>query len=280
MNGGMAWAEVRPRGGARVTVWALAQVVEQHDARFTRTGGRVGIDQLFPAPEWELEGSFGFVNSSAGGGDLVEGLLGARRSFPDGSVVGVTGYREPLLGGHEDLDPRLWNRIIDLEALGPSFAVNGGKLYADALLSEAARDRLWLQLGAENYEDGNLRGIFYAHYQLPVRSGPEEWTVIRPNAFVEAFKRSDVPTYFSPDTHATIGLGGHTVQRRGRFRLEAEVNPQLLLTDGNAGFGVYGLLDASVQLGPANVGASGFAFYDSQDSYWLARAMARVEVEF
>jgi Flp pilus assembly protein TadD len=280
VNGGAAWLELRPGDAARVTVEALAQVVSQDEARFTRTGGRIGFGELYPAPEWSLAGSFGFVNSSAGGGDVVTGSFGVRRFFADGSVLGLTGYREPLLGGHEDLDPRLWNRIIDLGALGPSFAINGGKLYLDQLLREDTRDRLWLQLGAENYEDGNLRGILYAHVQLPLRTAPDDWTVVRPNAFVEAFKRVDVPEYFSPTTHATVGLAGHTIRRRGGLRLEAEVNPQLLVTDGQPGFGVHALLDASVDVGPANVGVSGFAFYDGIDDYWLARAMARVEVVF
>ena len=280
VNGGSAWIDFRPGDVARLRVSALADVVTQHEARYTRTGGRVALDELFLSPEWAVDGSVGFINSSAGGGDIVTGRVAARRYLEGGSVLGVTGYREPLLGGHEDQDPRLWNRIIDLEALGPSFAINGGKAYGDWLLSDERRDRAWVQLGAENYEDGNLRGIFYAHYQLPLRNGPENWTVLRPNAFVEAFKDPDDPDYFSPRTHATVGFAGHTVQQRGRFRLEAEVNPQVLVTNGDVGFGVHGLLDASVQLGAFNVGISGFAFYDSNDAYWLARAMARVEVVF
>lgn len=280
VNGGAAWAFFRPGDVARVGVQALAQVVSQHDARYTRTGGKVSFAELFLTPEWALDGGVGFINSSAGGGDIVTGNVAVRRYFAGGSVLGLTGYREPLLGGHEDMDPRLWNRIIDLAALGPSFAINGGKAYGDWLVSEERRDRVWAQLGAENYQDGNLRGIFYAHYQLPLRNGPESWTVVRPNAFVEAFKDANQPDYFSPETHATLGVAGHTVQRRGRFTFEAELNPQLLVTDGNAGFGVHGLVEASVQLGPANVGISGFAFYDSQDAYWLARAMAHVEVVF
>jgi hypothetical protein len=178
------------------------------------------------------------------------------------------------------MDPRLWNRIINLGALGPSFAINGGKAYGDWQVSDERRDRVWAQLGAENYEDGNLRGIFYAHYQLPLRNGPENWTVLRPNAFVEAFKDPMNPDYFSPRTHATVGVATHTVQQHGRFRIEAEINPQVLATNGEVGFGVHGLIDASVQLGPASVGISGFAFYDSNDAYWLARAMAHVEVVF
>jgi Tfp pilus assembly protein PilF len=280
VNGGALWAHFRPGDVARVGVQALAQVVSQHEARYTRTGGKVGFSELFLTPEWALDGGIGFINSSAGGGDLVTGNVAVRRYFAGGSVLGLTGYREPLLGAHEDMDPRLWNRIIDLEALGPSFAINGGKAYGDWLVSEERRDRVWAQLGAENYQDGNLRGIFYAHYQLPLRNGPENWTVVRPNAFVEAFKDANQPDYFSPETHATLGVAGHTVQRSGRFTFVAELNPQLLVTDGNAGFGVHGLLEASVQLGPANVGISGFAFYDSQDAYWLARAMAHVEVVF
>ena len=280
VNGGSAWFDFRPDGGARVAVTALADVVTQDRARFTRTGGRIAVDELFLSPEWAIGGSVGFVNSSAGGGDVVTGSAEVRRYFDGGSVVGVTGYREPLLGGHEDLDPRLWNRIIDLAALGPSFALNGGKAYGDWLVGDERRDRVLVQLGAENYQDGNLRGIFYAHYQLPLRNGPENWTVLRPNAFAEAFKDPFDPDYFSPRTHAMVGLAGHTVQQRGRFRLEAEVNPQGIVTNGNLGFGVHALLDASVQLGIASVGVSGFAFYDSNDDYWLARAMARIEVAF
>lgn len=280
VNGGAVWADFRPGDAALVTVQALAQVVSQNDARYTRTGGSIALRELFVTPEWALEGSFGFINSSAGGGDIVTGLVGARRYFTGGSVLGITGYREALLGGHEDLDPRLWNRIIDLEALGPSFAVNGGKVFGDWLLSEERRDRLWAQFGAENYEDGNLRGIFYAHYQFPLSNGPNDWTVLRPNAFVEAFKHAHEPDYFSPESHATIGVAAHTVQKHGPFRVEAELNPQLLVTDGDPGFGVHGLLEVSVRVGPADVGISGFSFYDSLDAYWLARAMAFVEVEF
>jgi len=280
VNGGAVWADFRPGDAALVTVQALAQVVSQDDARYTRTGGSVALRELFLTPEWALEGSFGFINSSAGGGDIVTGSAGARRYFTGGSVLGIVGYREALLGGHEDLDPRLWNRIINLGALGPSFAVNGGKVFGDWLLSEERRDRAWVQLGAENYEDGNLRGIFYAHYQLPLRNGPNDWTVLRPNAFVEAFKHAHEPDYFSPETHATMGVAAHTVQRHGPFRIEAELNPQLLVTDGDPGFGVHGLLEVSVRVGPADVGISGFSFYDSLDAYWLARAMAFVEVEF
>ena len=280
VNGGAMWGEFRPGDVALVRIQTLAQVVSQDDARYTRTGGSVAVRELYVTPEWALDGSIGFINSSAGGGNLVEGSLGARRYSTDGSVLGLAGYREPLLGGHEDLDPRLWNRIIDLKALGPSFAINGGKVFGDWLLSEERRDRLWAQLGAENYQDGNLRGIFYAHYQLPLRNGPDDWTVLRPNAYFEAFKDAHVPDYFSPSTHATIGVAGHTVQQRGRLRFEAELNPQLVVTDGRAGFGAHALLDASMQLGPASVGISGFAFYDSEDAYWLARAMAHVEVAF
>lgn len=280
VNGASAWFDFRPSDVARFSLRAIADVVTQDQARYVRTGGRIAVDELFLSPEWALDGSIGFINSSAGGGDVVTGSFALRRWLGGGSVLGLTGYREPLLGGHEDQDPRLWNRIIDLAALGPSFAINGGKAYGDWPVSDERRDRVWAQLGAENYEDGNLRGIFYAHYQLPLRNGPENWTVLRPNAFVEAFKDPDNPDYFSPRTHATVGLAGHTVQQRGRFRLEAELNPQVLVTNGNVGFGVHGLLDASVQIGPANVGISGFAFYDSNDDYWLARAMARVEFEF
>ena len=280
VNAGPAWFDFRPSDVARVSLRAIADVVTQHEARYTRTGGRIAVDELFLSPKWAMDGSFGFINSSAGGGDVVTGSVALRRYLDGGSVLGLTGYREPLLGGHEDQDPRLWNRIIDLAALGPSFAINGGKLYGDWLVSDERRDRVWAQLGAENYEDGNLRGIFYAHYQLPLRNGPESWTVLRPNAFVEAFKDPNNADYFSPETHATVGLATHTVQQSGRFRLEAELNPQVLVTDGNVGFGVHGLVDASVQIGPANVGISGFAFYDSNDAYWLARAMARVEVAF
>jgi len=279
VNGGAVWADFRPRDVGLLTVQAIAQVVSQDEARYTRTGGSVALREVFLTPEWALDGSFGFVDSSAGGGDIVTGSLGARRYFAGGSVLGVVGYREPLLGAHEDLDPRLWNRIIDLAALGPSFAINGGKVFGDWLLSEERRDRLWAQVGAENYQDGNLRGIFYAHYQLPLRNAPDDWTVLRPNAFVEAFKHAHEPDYFSPESHATVGLAGHTVQQHGPFRIEAELNPQLLVTDGEPGFGVHGLLEVSVRLGPANVGISGFSFYDSLDAYWLARAMAFVEVE-
>jgi tetratricopeptide (TPR) repeat protein len=281
LDGGLVHGELWVAAdSARVVAQAIAQVVSQHDTRYTRTGGSVGVRDLFVRPELSIAGDLGFVNSSAGGGDLVTADFDLRWYREDTSVVGLLGYRESLLAGHEDMDPRLFNRIINLAAVTPSFAINGGRLYLDEALRETARDRLWLSAGAENYEDGNLRGYFYGHYQLPLAQRPGLWAVVRPNAFVEAFKRSDVPDYFSPSSHATVGVAGHAIIERGRWRIEGEVDPQILITEGDPGYGAYALLDASVDLGRATVGISGFGFYDSHDDYWLARAMARVVVPF
>lgn len=280
VNGGIMRSEIWADDRAKIALTALAQVVSQHMAKYTRTGGALGVSDVFLRPDLSIAGDVGFENNSAGGGNLVTGRLALRHYFEDTSVVGVTGYRESLLTGHEDLDPRLFNRIINLAALGPNFAINGGRLLLDKALRASAGDRLWVEGGAENYQDGNLRGFVYGHYQLPILSSPGTWAVVRPNAFVETFKRTDVPDYFSPETHAVVGLAAHTIAQSGRFRMEGEANPQLLVTNGEAGYGGYLLLDASVDLGRATVGVSGFGFYDSHDSYWLAHAMARVVVPF
>jgi len=278
--GGMVTASLRPIPAFRLGLRAMAEVLSQDEARFTRTGIEASVDDLFLRPDLLLRGAFGFENASAGGGHLFTGEAELRKYFEGGSQAGVHGYRVSLLSDHEDLDPRLFNRIIDLETVGPTFALNGGVAYVDTLLRDEAEDHLRVVGGAEGYEDGNFRGLVYAHYQLPVDLRPGRWTVVRPNAFFEAFEHPDDPGYFSPSTHATVGFAGHTIRSYGRWEVQAELNPQLLVTEGTAGFGAYGLLDVGTDVGPVNLGVSGFAFYDGIDDYWLTRATARVVVAF
>ena len=113
--------------------------------------------------------------------------------------------------------------------------------------------------------------------QSPVLA-PTAWVALRPNLFVEAFRRTDEPAYFSPSSHATLGTMLHGVLTRDRWRLEGEIDPQALETEGRFGGGAHALVDASVQVGPARVGASTFAFYDSVGDYWLWRVTASVSV--
>lgn len=272
--GGVVW----PVPAVRLTAQGLAGVVEQRDVHYTRTGATIGADNLFPLPDLELAARAGFENYSNGGGNVVTGSVMARKHFDDTSTLSLIGTRESLLSPHDEGEPRAWNRIIDLKRLGPSFAVTGGRVALDKFLREAAGDRLFVELGAQNYEDGNLRGTFYSHYQLPLDERPGSWTVLRPNAYVEAFRHADRPAYFSPSAHASVGTMLHTIQEHGRWRIEAEANPQMIVTDGEVGPGAHALVDVSVHVGRARIGVAGFAFWDGNDDYWLARAMARVVV--
>ncbi len=274
--GGAFW----PVPAVRLTAQGLAGVVQQRDVQYTRTGASIGADNLYPLPDLELAARAGFENYAGGGGNIVTGSVLARKHFDDTSALSLIGTRESLLSPHDEGEPRAWNRIIDLKRLGPAFAVTGGRVALDKFLREAAGDRLFVELGAQNYEDGNLRGTFYGHYQLPLDERPGSWTVLRPNAYFEAFKHPDQPAYFSPKTHASVGTMLHTIQEHGRWRVEAEANPQMIVSDGDVGPGVHALLDVSVQVGRARVGVAGFVFYDGNDDYWLARAMARVVVPF
>lgn len=278
LSEGVLGAAFWPSPAVRLTVQGLAGVVEQRDVRYTRTGATIGVDNWFPLPDLELAARTGFENYAGGGGHIVTGSVLARKHFDDTSALSIVGTRESLLTPHDEGEPRAWNRIIDLERLGPNFAVNGGRVALDKFLRESAGDRLFVELGTQNYQDGNLRGTFYTHYQLPLDERPGSWTVVRPNAYVEAFKHPQRPAYFSPEAHASVGTMLHTIQEHGRWRIEAEANPQMIVTDGSVGPGAHGLLDVSVQVGRARIGVAGFAFYDGNNDYWLARAMARVVV--
>ena len=45
-----------------------------------------------------------------------------------------------------------------------------------------------------------------------------------------------------------VTMSAHTVIEKGRWRVEGELNPQMLVTNGAAGYGGYALVDASVDL--------------------------------
>ncbi len=278
LSEGVLGAAFWPVPAVRIVAQGLAGVVEQRDVQYTRTGAMIGADNWFPRPDLELAARAGFENYAGGGGNVVTGSVMARKHFDDTSALSLVGTRESLLTPHDAGEPRAWNRIIDLERLGPSFAVNGGRVALDKFLRERAGDRLFVELGAQNYQDGNLRGTFYAHYQLPLDERPGSWTVLRPNAYFEGFKHPGRPAYFSPETHASVGTMLHTIQEHGRWRIEAEANPQMIVSNGDVAPGAHALLDVSVEVGRARVGVAGFAFYDGNSDYWLARAMARVVV--
>ncbi|MCW5892713.1 MAG: hypothetical protein KIT14_19550 [bacterium] len=283
LSEGVASGFFWPSPALRLTAQALAGVVEQRDVDYTRTGATIGVDRWYVRPDLELAGRAGFENyaGGAGSGALAIADASVRKYFRDTSTLTLTGRRESLLTAHDDNEIRAWNRIIDLEALGPSFAVDGGRLGLDKHLRDGADDRLYAELGIQHYEDGNVRGTGYVHYQLPLDARPGSWTVLRPNGYVEAFSDPDRPAYFSPRVHSAIGLMGHTIQEHGRVRLEAELNPQMIIgSAGDVAPGGHALVDLSVQVGPARVGVAGFGFWDGTDDYWLWRAMARVEVAF
>ncbi len=272
-----------PAKRARISGRLLFGRVEQDEAAYERTVGRIRVEQLFAMPSLELSGSLGFEDYRSGGSQAAGAQAGGSQAggsqagrsrtiasaaalyhFADGSSIGVDASRRTLLTDLDEKDPRRFNRIVDLGALGPNFGVAGARGLVDVAVG--TRQRFRVEGGIDSYEDGNRRVFTYGHYIFPLRTDANNWTAIQPNVFAETF-RDTTPHYFSPERH--VGIGGmlHTVRRNGEWFWEAEVNPQLLWTDSDPGFCVHGLFEVRRRLGRFSLSANAFLFHDRRNDY-------------
>jgi Flp pilus assembly protein TadD len=270
---GVSAAAFLPGDRARVGAELLEGEVSQHAFRSSRTVGSVSVDNLFPVPQLELQGALGQERYDAS--DRAIGRAAARYWFSDAIVAGLSVNRESLLSGRDSSDPREFNRIIDLAGLGSDLGVS--RLEGSLDLRDQG-DRFVRGSGGEEwYEDGNSRRFLYLHYQVPVKTDTTSWIVIRPNAYVESFT-STSPFYFSPRSHVTLGMMVHSIFTHPRWTFESELNPQVLRTDGAAGFGAHGMMSLTVHFGPVRAGSDAFVFYDDLVRYRLWRAGLHVSI--
>jgi Flp pilus assembly protein TadD len=273
VEAGVSAATFLPGDRARVGAEVIDGEVRQHSFHSSRTVGSVFVDSLFPVTQLELQGALG--QERYGAGNRAIGRAAGRYSFSDAAVIGLSVNRESLLSMHDSREPREFNRIIDLAGLGSDLGVSRLEGFLDL---RDQNDRYLRGSGGEEwYEDGNRRSFLYVHYQVPVKADTTRWIVIRPNAYVETF-RSSSRFYFSPRSHVTLGTMLHAVFTKPRWKLEAEVNPQILRTDGATGLGAHGLTSVTVRFGPVLVGGDAFVFYDDLVRYRNWRAGGRVSV--
>jgi tetratricopeptide (TPR) repeat protein len=248
--------------------------VSQNDTSFTRTVASLEIDNVFAGPRLQFSGRLG-IEDYRDAPNIGVGGLGIQYYYPGGSELGAGVARRSLWPAHDLREPRQFNRIIDLALLPPDFAVNSFSGYFDNRTEKDHYFRFWG--GGSRFDDGNWQGSFYAHYQLPLETAYGHWTVLRPNLYLEGFKEKNV-AYYSPGFHATLGTMIHTIQTSDRWVFELEANPQLLVTDGELGFGVHGLADVGVEMGPTHLGGGLFVFYDQIDDYLMWRLAGRFSV--
>lgn len=268
---GIGAAFFLPGDWARIGATILRGTLDQRAFHTMRTVNEIAIDHLFPVPQLELQASVG--QELYGSSRLTTAHGGGQYIFSDGVRVGGNLSRESLLSIRDGRDPREFNRIIDLAALGPAFEIHRVEGFLDT--AAGADGSVRVSAGRESFEDGNRRLFSYIHYQVPLMSGVRHWIALRPNAYLESFVTT-VPAYFSPRQHLTLGTMLHGVFAFPRWSLETEVNPHLLRTDGNSGFGIHGVTSLTVHWGPVDVGGDAFIFYDGLAPYSHWRAAGRL----
>lgn len=249
---------------------------------YDRFAAQLLLGEVFVTPAFGLVGRINVEAYHEQDDTLLGGRLEARYHLNDGSTIGAWGSRESFWTDQDGRDPRTYNRLVDLSQLrSRDFHMDRAGAYADLRLDQ--RSSVYVEGGGDHYEDDNHRAWGYAQYQTEVLdSGPGRWTALQPNVYAEFTDRRD-PAYFSPAHHVSLGAGLHTIrdfQRAyGTWTLEAEVNPQGLLTDDRAGVGAHGALDVSLHRGDWVVGLGGFGYADTQE-YWLWRALLRLGYTF
>lgn len=254
-------------GRARLSGSLSRGLVEQDDLEFWRTRLTVAADRLYVSPAFWIRARAG-VEGVDGADYTPIGELALHALFGDGSAAGLRGAREPLWVPIHPVNPRQYNRIRDLALVGRDFQVSRASGWVD--LRTGRRRSLRLEAGGSYFEgDDNLHGFLYGHYQMGLEDSERLWAALRPNLYVETF-RDPGAGYFSPDPLGSLGLAGHAVRRGQGWRLEAELNPQLLYLDEGADAGLHGVLDYRRRVGPLEAGVNLF-LYGQTDGYWLLR---------
>ena len=149
---------------------------------------------------------------------------GAAYYFEDRSALRLDFRRDSIWTERDRRDPRQFVRAVDLARLGPDFMIGGAELTFDKMLGTGREARV--QFGVNDFQDGNLQGFLYGHYQFIVNDRPGLWTALRPNVYWETFDRR-TPAYFSPDGFYAVGGMWHNILSSPLWRLEAELNPRL-----------------------------------------------------
>jgi hypothetical protein len=257
-----------------LAVEGLAGSVSQRDFSTDVRSLRFSLSRLFPAPELRIDLGMA-LHKFDRAPNLVTWQGSGLYYLTDGHTIGVDISREALLPINGRLELRQFNRVLNVERLGPGFF---GDVFR-GIVELAAGDsrRAHIEPGFERFEDGNRRTFAYFHFDLPTNSSGHTWSVIRPNVFFESFRDHQLD-YYSPQHHLTIGTMWHMIRRYARWQIESEINPQLLFTDGATGPGGHGLFNVGAKVGPASLTGGAFVFWDGLEDHLQWRLGGRVSI--
>ncbi len=262
---------------AQLTLQVMRGRLDQHETSYDRTVGRLAWDHLFLSPALETHGFLG-VEAFDGEGSTFTGQWGLKYTFLDSSQAGFALNRETFWSVQDLRDPRQYNRIIRLDLLPPDFILQGGSVFLDKVFLPS-HAHWFVRAGGESYDGESERFFGYSHFQIPLKESDKFWLAVKPNVYFESFQ-DESPAYFSPSSHFSLGTLIHSIVRQPNWNFEAEVNPQMLMTEGNAGFGIMGAADLNVNLGPCWLGVGAFTFYDQPEEYWSWRVVATLSRRF
>ena len=169
----------------------------------------LSVSRLFPTPELKIDLAVGFDQHDRAS-DLITWHASGLYFVSDRAIVGLDARREALLAVNARPELRQFNRVMDLQAVGPGFY---GDVYR-GIVELAVRNEhgARAEAGLEKLQDGNRRRFAYVHLQIPTTSTARTWAAIRPNVFFETFRDHQL-SYFSPRRHLTIGTMLHAIRR-------------------------------------------------------------------
>ncbi len=261
---------------ARGEVWqASRNSAVPGETRFSRSSAGLSSGTMFVKPQFGVSFSGGlerFGAPSAGGSrgmfqrgsTAVTGQVEGRYFFRGGSEAAVRVSRESLWSGYDRRDPRNFNRIRDLSGVAPNFTLTG--VQGNWIHVSKSNKRLQINTGFDNYQDSNRRTYLYTHYQIPLKDSYSNWTVVRPNFYIETYRRES-PYYFSPGRYMTGGVMLHTVRKFGDWTVEGEVNPRLVGYEDAVGIGAHAVFDIRKEVGRVEVGGGGFFSIEQRTGY-------------
>jgi predicted Zn-dependent protease len=256
--------------------------VEQDDTDFQRQAISLGTRAHFFQPNLSAEGYVGIEAvgdaDHENGATLPIGEVVVRRYWLDDSSIGVGLTRETIWTAHDSPDLHRYHRITRLAEVEPAFARTDVRLLVDKRLGDGGR--FWqATIGGDVYSDNNSRLWGYTHLQQPLMERPGRWVALKPNLFYEGFSNTEDP-YFSPEHHLSLGLIGQAIAQIGFVAVDLEANPQLLVTDGETGWGGHWHLKLTTEWRHLFAGGGIFGFYDHNDDYLLWRMVGQVGWRF
>ncbi len=282
-------ARVWPSAGLPLRLQFLDGEIEQDsnvvDTNFNRTAFALVLDGYRPVPSIGLKGRIMYEDFDDD--DLLGGQAEIRVYRESGSEYALYGASESLWAQNNVRNPRQYPRVSDLSQLDQNLRVNtaGGTLdFAPSLEQQVRLNVSWSEYEEDINGDNNERLSAYVHWQVPIlNSTSEKWLTIRPNIYYEHF-RDELPGYYSPDYHASAGIGLHTVRKYAhKQKLEIEVKPEWIFRNPDGEdedtTAIHVVLDYSVEIKKLLLGAGGF-IYAEENGYWLGVVSARAGFRF